>query len=365
MIKRKYLYLLIMCSLLISCETEIDISYEEEVLPVVYGLIERDIKPYRRGVYEYPSVYTNYIKIGKSFYATYRPDLTAKITDSLYFNEAKVKLQYCFMGEVISETILEKTTGIIKDNGFFSDDKNILYKTVPHNFPARMDTVRLVIELPGLEKIITSSTPKRAAPQLFSPRWIFEEGREITFYYNNRGNYFEVLWYDWGGYYELFMKVNYTNYYYSGLQEQKAVSYQRSYLSNRKPEWDYMNWYETWDEGRWYIYSNGSVISKIFFYADEFYRFINMSIKEDPDIEYRRFNNIEFSINNADKEYFEYINFGTTMVDQGRKFTNINNGLGIFSCISKTVKSNVLLKQQSLDSLAQGKFTKHLKFRNY
>ncbi|MFC2120130.1 hypothetical protein ACFLTI_00885 [Bacteroidota bacterium] len=362
-IKRKYLSLLTLLSLLLSCETEIDISYEGEILPVVFGVVERDIKPYRPGVNEYQSVYTNYIRIGKTFSAKYRPDLTAKIVDSLYFKEAKVKLEYCFMGQVVSETILEKTTEIIKDKGFFSDDSNILYKTVPHIFPARMDTIRLVIELPYRDKLVTSASAKRAPPQLFSPKWRLMPGREIAFY--KRGG-FEILWYDWGGYYELIMKVNYTNHYSSGEQEDKAVNYRKSFISTREKEWDYMNWYEIMDGNPfnqgWSIFSNGSIISKMTYSPDHFYNFIGKNIEEDPNIESRTFKHIEFCIFNADKKYYDYIYYSDAKIDQRMKFTNIENGLGFFTTISRLVKNNVYLKRQSMDSLARGQFTKHLKF---
>ena len=349
---------------MLSCESEIDIAYEGEIIPVVFGLVERDIKPYRHGVYEYSSSYTNYIKIGKSFHATYSPGLTAKITDSLYYDEALVKFQYCFMGKVVSETILEKTIDIFKDDGFFSSDPNILYKTIPHIYPARMDTVRLVIELPDRGKIVTAASAKRAPPQLHSPVWRLVPGREIAFY--ERGGY-EISWYDWGGYYELVMKVNYTNHYYNGEQEDRSINYIKSLISSREKEWDYMNWYEILagdlitNQG-WRIYSNGDVISKMYYPAKHFYKFIGINIEEDANIEFRTFNNIEFSIFNADKEYYNYINYSDTQIDMVQKFTNIKNGIGFFSTIARTVKSGVYLKHQSLDSLANGQYTKHLKF---
>ena len=356
-----YIGIIILC--FFSCETEIDVSVDSTAIPVVYGLVELPVFAFRTGRYELPQIDPCYIKLGKSYSGSQKPYLTAKIIDSLYFKDANVKFEYYCMGNIISETLLEKTTSIIKNPGIFSDDLNILYKTTPHLVPARMDTVRLVIELAD-GKMITSAVPKRASPVLFSPSWKYQIGREISLYEEDP---FEIIWYDFGGYYELDWKVNYTDYYHSGTQTQKSVNYRRSIVSERKVEFNYLNWIEIydWESHRWYNVTNGSKKLTMIYHPENFYSFIKMNIEADSSIQYRRFNNIEFRIYNAEKVYDEYKKFGETRMDLNQNFTNINNGIGIFSCISSRVKSDIQLKKQSLDSLARGQYTRHLKFVSY
>ena len=97
-----------------SCRNDIDIFTDKEEQFVIYGLL--DI-----------SQPVQYIKIGRTFL---NPNISAKeiaqIRDSLYFEELIVKLINNQTGE---EIFLNKIDSIPKDSGFFQNQVNILYAT--------------------------------------------------------------------------------------------------------------------------------------------------------------------------------------------------------------------------------------------
>ena len=49
----------------------------------------------------------------------------------------------------------------------------------------------------------------------------------------------------------------------------------------------------------------------------------------------------------------------------GAGYTNIKNGFGLFTTYSSTGVYGLVLGPQELDSLASGKYTRNLKFKNY
>ena len=92
-----------------------------------------------------------------------------------------------------------------------------------------------------------------------------------------------------------------------------------------------------------------------------------MKGKVDKDsVKYRKFKSIDFSLQNADPIFVDYVNSRQYQTDYNSSMaTNIVNGLGVFAAINHVDYNGYWLNQQSLDSLAFGRITKHLKFSRW
>ncbi|MBX2986026.1 MAG: hypothetical protein LC109_05590 [Bacteroidia bacterium] len=103
-----------------SCNNEIDVFTEYKEQAVVYGLLDL-------------SQQTQYLKIGRTFL---NPNASAhqvaQIKDSLYFEDATVKLVEEQTGR---EIIFHPTDSIPKDSGFFQNSSNIIYASHDSIFP--------------------------------------------------------------------------------------------------------------------------------------------------------------------------------------------------------------------------------------
>ncbi|MCB0396437.1 MAG: hypothetical protein KDD36_07275, partial [Flavobacteriales bacterium] len=98
--------------------------------------------------------------------------------------------------------------------------------------------------------------------------------------------------------------------------------------------------------------------------GDNFYQFVASRLTEDPDVD-RTAGQLDFIIDVAGEDLNTYmaVNRPSTGIIQERpEYSNIENGFGIFSC---RYSQSVLGKDMtltSLDSLREGRFTKHLGF---
>lgn len=97
-----------------------------------------------------------------------------------------------------------------------------------------------------------------------------------------------------------------------------------------------------------------------------FYRFVAQSVPDDNNVISREAVNVDFIVYGAGSELKDYIelNGATTGIAQERpSYTNINNGLGVFS--SRTFSSRTYgVSAATDDSLSYGQFTCHLKFKD-
>jgi hypothetical protein len=103
-----------------------------------------------------------------------------------------------------------------------------------------------------------------------------------------------------------------------------------------------------------------------------FYGFISTFIEKDPpgtpnnQIRARQFYSLDFIVYQAGQELYNYIAINapsTSIVQKASDYTNIKNGLGLFSSRGKGSVLGVKINQQTLDSLRSGQFTGDLNFK--
>ena len=97
-----------------------------------------------------------------------------------------------------------------------------------------------------------------------------------------------------------------------------------------------------------------------------FFTFLSSTLSEDPEV-VRYFIELQFDWYAGGVElYDQYINMLANLgINQdyiSPEYTNVQNGLGIFSSRHKETAAHVLLSDDTLDSLACGSITKQLRF---
>ena len=354
--------------LLYSCNKDVEVIDEGKVTPVVYGVIDIPVDEW----FGYKLKTPQYISLTKSFIGKRDAYKMAKMPDSLYFKNAIVSLEYCSLGTVLSTTYLEECSNIPKDNGVFSTVKNIVYQTVPHIIPKNIDSVRLIVELPDENKFVTSTAAPKVSPQFTKPAWRFTNGRMIDLY----EELFELEWLDLGGYYEVILSFYYDEKHYDGSVQEKRLDWVKSRLSNRPPDFEFLWWlnYYGYYHGLDYLsYSGnfGTILNlepkylMLDYYPESFYTFLKLNIESNPGIISRKFKKMKFTIVNSGRILYDYIQIQNSHIDYSQAHSNIINGLGVFTCKSETAKDYISLTQNSIDSLADGQYTNHLKFTKY
>lgn len=118
--KAFFLFMMVVCTALVSCSTDIDLYADYKEVPVIYGLLDAKAD-------------TNYVKITRTFYAQGDAYQVAPNPDSSnYPGKLDVRLiEYC-NGDSIHEIILDTITIHNKEQGiFYAPDQKLYYTTEP------------------------------------------------------------------------------------------------------------------------------------------------------------------------------------------------------------------------------------------
>jgi len=102
------------------------------------------------------------------------------------------------------------------------------------------------------------------------------------------------------------------------------------------------------------------------FRPENFYSQVRAAIPLSPEVKGRVIRNIDFIILTSDGAIKDYKDIDQIADDyHGTSYTNIINGLGLFSSFNTKGVYNQRLGQRELDSLALGSYTKHLRFNRW
>jgi len=308
--KKIYLILGVFAVIFTSCDTDFDVNAEWEEVTVVYGLLDAgdDNK-------------TQLIKINKAFLGKMDALQMAKYADSINFNpnDLDVNIYRIKNGSVIDSVVLD-TTIIIKDSlanngdpGVFSIDNNIIYTFENDNFLKSDSEYELLIknnltgnEVSSVTNIISGFNFDMGAsfPFGFIDTWI--PGTPSATEFSNT----PVRW---------------------GNSTDNGVQYQIDLIFNYQDSLDNVI------IDRSLIYSTSVLegTSQFEFEGEKFFNFLKLSIDKDITGQLKRkFLSIDLvmTVGSEDLRTYRIINEEITGIVQERpQFTNINNGIGLFS----------------------------------
>jgi len=345
----------------ISCKTKIDPYIESQPLAVVYCLFE--IEPWQKRLEQNYSLKTNYLRLERTFNGGQNAHISAKVSDSIYFNNADVSIQYCLEGNIISTNVLEKSFNYSKEPGIFSTNDYFYYLTTHHIEPQFFDTVRLIINIPEENILISSVAPYTPVPKMDLP--LGYDGK-IDFLSENN---FIINWLDEGCFYEEVLRIRYQELI-SGKILNRVLYWKKTRFSNK--EYNYFDWLEYYNS----IYSDREYTNSIKkppattklsvnYYPEDFYRYMATNVEKNESVRLRKLNFIDVFIHATNKYFREYMNFINFSSDNENIFSNIRNGAGIFATTCSDSIINLELLAGSEDFLINGPYTKHLKFVNY
>ncbi len=327
-------YLLLFIPLLIgSCKTDVDINAHWKDITIVYGLLNQ-------------SDTAQYIRINKAFLGEGNALQMANIADSSLYDTAVIQVKLIELNNGIARdsAMLYPVTEIQKDSGMFYYPSQILYKTKFH-LNSRYG-YKLEIKNKKTGKIISAQTNLVEDFDVAKPSW---SSKTISFISPGLGSY----------------KVEWTS---AKNAKRYEVLIRFHYREKSEHSSDTLNKYVDWNLGS--IKSDdllGGVQMYLPYEGTTFYTNMEAAIQNknfDPTAK-RFIGKVEFIFYAAGNELNTYIEVNgpySGILQEKPEYTNIENGIGIFS--SRYYKSKSFsLSTLSLDTLRARSSRFHLNFQ--
>lgn len=330
-----FLFLISFIIFFSSCSTDVKINAEYKEIPIVFCVLN-------------PAREYQYVKINKAFLGNDNAYRMAQEKDSLYFNEdIVVTLKKIINNNVVSTWVFEKVDTIIKDDGLFANDKNIIYqKKINFGAISKTDVYEITINIGNGKHIVTGKTNMVYNPQMASPN-----ESNVLISINRYNNSYRYDYY--AGWNASVTDVNLIFNYLevnSGDTVEKSLSFK---INNAVMPLDYMN----------------SKLSSFFSQVELFSIASSTITPVSPEI--RRLakvpGSIGFEIVSANDEYYTYMQItkpSSSFIQYRPSYTNLTGGIGLFSSVN-SYKLFLTLTEESLDSLHRGIYTKNLNFAEW
>jgi len=326
--------LLIFSSFITACDNDLVVVDQWKDISVVWGLLSK-------------SDTAHYIRVEKAFLdpTTSALDI-ARFPDSLYYDDAVVTLKRVNTGQVFTLARVDgDIEGYPRQDGIFTETPNYLYKI-------KANIINLVIGEKyefGLQKgdpsaQVVAQTIILPKPVLRNPvpgsLLGFKPKFQFTFLWNEIPD---------AGIYDLKLRFHYL---------EKSPETGNLFVPKSV---------------EWVVESNivekisNIVVHEFKIDGADFYKAIKTNINENFEAT-RRFDSLDIVIWCGGQELAEFIkithaNTGITSTQDIPEYTNLSEGIGIFTSRNVSYNTGFLLTQQSLDSLKNGSVTNPLNFQ--
>lgn len=327
-----------------ACSTDLDVIGDYKETMVVYGLLDQ-AQPIQ------------YIKINKAFLGEGDALMYAQIKDSVQFvNALTVEIKRIKNGVQMGATILLTPTNMPKDAGLFysSDQTNAIYSfptpaTTAANALKPDSEYELTITNGETGNVVTAKTSLITDITGFiNPTPLGTTFSFVVFGAGGANAPFNIVWNSAKNarLYQVILRLNYVDSTASGLDTQ-SISYTLPEI--RMEDVDFQVEVTQATKGR------------------DFYKHIGNALEDYSGLIQREVLDVDLLLvaGSSDLSTFIDVNKPSTGIIQERpEFTNITNGLGLFSSRLNRAPLTRQLDGTSWDSIACGQFTKHLKFVN-
>jgi hypothetical protein len=329
----------ILVLLVSSCKDDFDLAAPFKEIPVSYGFLNRDDT-------------AHYIRLERAFIdSEIAPAEIALRPDSLYYTNAVVMLRDSNTRKSITlKRVNGENEGFPRKPGVFATSPNYLYKVNAIEFPLIVgNKIQLVFKTsPEATKEYIASTEVIADYNISAPNpsslFEFIEGNVLAPRVITTGNVTNATIFD------LDYVINYDEWDVAnpGLIVKKTI---------------------VWPAVRGLTPTSLSVsvnFSSQRIQAQEFYRFLASKLNSNPSIR-RLATDFDIVVKSSGPDYQKYASIvntdlGLTSIESKPVYTNFRNGaLGLFASRS-SVNQNYIFGPETLDSLANGRFTRRLGF---
>lgn len=344
---RKTLLVLITLASIVSCDNDLDIIAEWKDIPVVYGILNAQDS-------------VHFVKLNKAFLGQGDVLSMAQEYDSLYYNQEEVGLRLIEYRKTAGQYIetksieMEPTDEFVKPDGVFSGPDQIIYKSDASLNNERNYSAQVY------DKSVDTVIASNLLPiDVLSPIQIIKPNPASALNLVPNGNYpITVEWSPLEGasLYELKIRFYYVEQQIADLSD----------TVHKYIDWTFP-----------YRLPTSSITSEsISLDAEQFLNFLAVNIDENPNV-YRQVKGMnvigssishacmDISLLAAAQDLSTYIllneNSSSIVVDRP-EYSNIDNGIGIFSSRSFQVIEDIKLNNLSVDEIAFNEITKHLNF---
>src|SRR5687768_2088220 len=310
-----------------SCDNELVVTEQWKDIPVVWGLLSK-------------SDTAHYIRVEKAFLDPTTSALNiARIPDSLYYDNATVSLKRVNTGQIFPlERVIGELEGYPRDSGLFAETPNYLYKIKANVINLVVgESYEFILDRGDGKPLVTAETIILPKPVLRVP----SPGSLLAF---KRNQDFKFMWNPIpdAGIFEIEIVFHYG--------ERKPATGNQFFP--KEFEWTVVRNLTTND---WQI--DGV----------DFYNAVKSNIEVDFEAT-RRYDSLDINIWAGGKELLDYItilnaNTGHTSTGDIPQFTNLSEGVGIFSSRNVSYNTGFQLTNQTLDSLKNSVITEDLNFQ--
>lgn len=317
-----------------GCTTDFDLEAEWKDIPIVYAFISIQDT-------------AHYVRVQKAFLEPGGNALEiAQIPDSIYYQNINVELVNLQTGQSYTlDRVDGNLEGYPKEEGVFADSPNVLYKVRANQLNLKGgERLRLVLnrgdELPLVTAettVVTEIDSVTSVPSRNINRWLYTELKQLAWRPGPEARIFDAR-----------LVIHYRE-----SQPSNPSVFERKSL-----EWVVNpSVFNESNEPRVTINASG----------DAFYRFIGNNISKSVG-EIRLFEELELVVTGAGEELYQFVrlrqsNAGITSAQNLPVYTNMSEGLGIFSSRYTMRRTGIRLQQEARDSLVNGIYTKDLNFR--
>lgn len=320
--------------LLDSCSNDMDLIDPIDPKPVVYCVFN-------------PMDTAYYVSLTKSFVGDTNAYVLAKQPDRVFFDSADIRLSGLDKDDsILFETGFDQCD-ILKQPGIFPETRGYLYRskreidefehfTIAGHY-AGITHFKLEIRIPGYDQSI-ESTIKRLDPAI-----IGKPGHDNIAFEFFPFEDFEYMiasgWHDGGDCLDFIMRLRYQDYY------QDSIIMRVTDILLRKD-----------------IYHEE--IANFYILPDFFLNKLVKYIPDDQDVQYRTLINFDFISINTLPEFKMYVDTRELLTSDYHlvDWSNITNGIGLFSIKNTFYRYDYTFSQKSKDSIALSPVTAHLKF---
>ena len=325
--KKIYLILNVFAVIFISCDTDFDVNANWEETTVVFGLLDasNDIQ---------------FVKINKAFLGEADAELMASFSDSVNYNptELEVVLYKMNFNDTIDFRVL-KDTVIEKEDGLFSTENNIVYyfnSPISDDFLKSEFKYELVIANKVTGNVVSGYTDLISSFSFSDP----SSNNSSAIY---KFNFYNPFLLDSAKYQTKLVKWN---------PSKNGKIYQVDIIFEYIEDDDTENPIKlTWNQPL-ITNSNGNEMYTELS-AQRFFAFLRNNITEDS-LKIRSFENLTLKMSVGTTDFETYLNVNkpfTGIVQERPQFSNINNGIGLFSSRRTHVRNNVTLHSNTQDYL--------------
>lgn len=317
--KKTYLLLSVFAMLFIACETDFDVNSQWEETTVVYGLLNAsDENPLQK------------IKISKAFLGEMDAYEMAQYTDSINFEIDELDVMIYKWGFSDIEDSVSLNAVPVNREGDIFNDSIVVYEFVNENsFLQKGNEYELVVKNNNSGNIVSSRTEIISGFDFDNIFRTKNKAFQFGLYNNEDFSSSTITWEDAndnGKIYQLDLIINYT--------ETSGANFVEKYLTYSLPLVDDSE-------------------SKMKIEGNSFFNFIELNLSKDDDV-VRYFNGIDMLMTVGSEDLQTYINVNkpiTGIVQERPQFTNINNGIGLFSSRFTKIRLDYNLTSSTLDYL--------------